>query len=73
MKYKFCKITTDTGKTILLENVTEVQLKGFDCLTGREVNREGDTNTKVHLIEKLAIRRIIPMRMDCKYGELVVD
>ncbi len=52
--------------TVLVEVVSESDR----FLVGYEVNRDGELDERLHLIEKSLIRRRTPMRMNLHYGWL---
>lgn len=63
-------------RSVYLRDIKDVTLLGRPCVSGIEVNREGDAvgsdkvDERVHIIERALIDSLTPMRMNNFYCEL---
>lgn len=72
----YTKIKLTSGKNLILRDVTRITFLGAECVTGIEVNKEGDevrpagADERQHIIQVTLIKRTTPMKMNLKYAEL---
>lgn len=74
--HQYTKLHLRDSKPIILQNPQPVTLLGAKCITGLEVNRQGEpvgTATlarRQHIIQLSIVKSMTPLRMNLHYGEL---